>query len=432
MKKLLALLMAALVLFAMPLPCARAEEEGPVPPVTEAPGETAPPIEPTDAPAPAATPVPSEEPIPTAAPYAGEDPTPTPTPEQTEAPDPTPAPEQTEAPDPAPTPEQTEAPDPAQTPEPSERPSDQPSYGKSLKYWMKQRESITLQGDLREDILIIARSQLGYSADSTCYEENAAGSKRYYTCYGDWIGSKYCDWCDAFVSFCIFFAGNEQYPLDASCTRHMLRLKEAGYWREWNCYVPKKGDIVFFAMGKGNIYPNHVGLVEEVLPGADGQPGRLVTIEGNQRNPDGKTACVRRMVRDLDSVVGYGTYEKGKTYAQACTVRSDGRIVIDEDSIYFAEKPTVEAMEFMGMVGTPYYAYWFPEASETDMDSETEPIDEPQEAGPEAEPDGATQPETPVNPRFDDNTSALPRNGTKPKLPRASEIRRDLGVDNRD
>ena len=105
MKKLLALLMAALVLFAMPLPCARAEEEGPVPPVTEAPGETAPPIEPTDAPAPAATPVPSEEPIPTAAPYAGEDPTPTPTPEQTEAPDPTPAPEQTEAPDPAPTPE---------------------------------------------------------------------------------------------------------------------------------------------------------------------------------------------------------------------------------------------------------------------------------------------------------------------------------------
>ena len=412
MKKLLALLLAALVLLAMPLPRVRAEEEDPpvVPQVTEAPGETAPPVQPTDAPAPAATPVPvsSEEPTPAATPDAGADPTPTQTPQQ------------------------TDDPDPSQTPEPSEGPSDQPCYSKSLKYWMKQRGSIELKGELREDILSIARSQLGYSADSTCYEENDAGVKRYYTCYGDWIGSKYCDWCDAFVSFCIFFAGNEQYPVEASCTRHMLYLKEAGYWREWNCYVPKKGDIVFFAMGKDASFPNHVGLVEEVLPGADGQPGRLVTIEGNQRNPDGKTACVRRMIRDLDSVVGYGTYEKGKTYAQTYTARSDGHAVIDENSIYFVEKPTVEAMEFMGMVGTPYYAYWFPEGAETDTDSATEPEGEPQEAGPEAEPDGALQPETPSTPHVDDNTSALPQSGTKPKLPRASKIRRDLGVDNRE
>ena len=372
MKKLLALLLAALLLLSMPLPRARAEEEEPVeaPPAAQTPADPDPTAAPTAAPAATAAPVETEEPAPTA--------------------ETTPAP--TAAPAPAEEPEPTE--EPEETPETS---NDHPRNSKSLKYWEKQRASITLTGELREDILIIAQSQLGYSADSTYYEESSSGKKRYYTRYGDWYGTKFCDWCDVFVSFCIFYAGNETYPAESSCGRHMLNLKREGYWREWNSYVPEKGDIVFFSFKSENTMPTHVGLVEEVIPAEDGKPGQLVTIEGNQRNPDGKTPCVRRMVRDLDSVVGYGTYERGKTYPEAYTVRSNGFTIIDEDSIYFVEYPTKAAMAFLGLVNSRYYAHWFPEesAAEEEAQEEMDPLTYPI---PEYEPEAVPQTEEAESP----------------------------------
>ncbi len=243
-----------------------------------------------------------------------------------------------------------------------ERPHDRPRQEKSLEYWEKERANYPLTGDLREDILIIARSQLGYSADSTCYVEDDAGRRKYYTRYGAWDGAMYSEWCDMFVSFCIYYAGNESYPKDSSCGRHQLRLKSAGYWREWNSYVPRKGDIVFFTINTDKAMPNHVGLVEEVIPAEGNQPGQLITIEGNMGNPDGGTPCVRRMVRSLNSVVGYGTYEQGKVYPEEYTARSNGYHIIGEDSVYFVEYPTWEALEFLGLIDSQYGAYWFPEA----------------------------------------------------------------------
>ena len=398
MKKLLALLMAVLVLLSMPLTRARAEEEGPAadPPAAETPAPTAEPTaEPT--PEPTATPTPTAEPI--------FEPTAEPTPEPTEESTPVPAPEETPA-------LAEEPPILAEEPEgPQEGSADQPRYTKSLRYWERQRATVTLTGELREDILIIARSQLGYSADATYYEETETGKKRYYTRYGDWYGSKFCDWCDAFVSFCIYYAGNETYPMELSCTRHMMNLKQQGYWREWNSYVPQKGDIVFFLANKDGNMPAHVGLVEEVIPAEDGKPGQLITIEGNQRNPDGKTPCVRRMVRDLDTVIGYGTYEKGTVYPEGYSLRSQGYLVIDETSPHFVEAPTKEAMAFLGMVNTRYYEYWFPENAEDEADVEV--AEEPEEdlapePAEEPEKDPAPEPEPEPEPQTDEPVDALP------------------------
>ena len=209
-------------------------------------------------------------------------------------------------------------------------------------------------------MLTIARSQLGYSADPTCYEEDEDG-RHYYTRYGAWDGATFNNWCDSFVSFCIFYAGNTAYPGESSCRRHMFALKEAGYWREWNAYVPQKGDIVFFSAPAQYPLPVHVGIVEEVLWGENGEPNRLATIEGNQRNPQGETACVRRMVRLLDDVIGYGTYTVGTVYPAGLSYRTDGHQTIEPDSPYFVEYPTKKALRFLGLENTPYYAYWFPD-----------------------------------------------------------------------
>ena len=393
MKKLLAFLMAALILFSLPLFCVRAEEE-PAPDASASvgPSEPADPAEPPavqDEPAPTEPPAgqETEEPVPTPSPEEPSEPEPTEEPVPTPFPEEPSEPEPTEEPVPTPSPEEPFEPEPTEDPAegeegPDEKPHDQPRWSKSLKQWEKDRESISLTGDLREDILIIARSQLGYSADSTCYEVTEAGRKRYYTRYGDWYGTKYCDWCDVFVSFCIHYAGNDSYPKESSCARHMINLKRTGYWREWNSYIPKKGDIVFFnfKMNENNMMPTHVGLVEEVIPAEDNKPGQLITIEGNQRNPEGKTACVRRMVRDLDAVVGYGTYEEGKTYPEAYTVRSNGWTIIDENSSLFVEHPTREALQFLGLLDSRYYQYWFPEeaAEEKEAEAEAEPEKAPE------------------------------------------------------
>ena len=146
----------------------------------------------------------------------------------------------------------------------------------------------------------------------------------------------------------------------------MMALRRTGYWREWNSYVPKPGDLVFFDFKSKNGSPTHVGIVEKVIEPEDNKPGQLITIEGNQRNSNGTTPCVRRMTRNLKNVVGYGVYKEGRTYPETNTIRSNGWTIIDENSRYFVEYPTWEAMEFLGFLNSRYYDYWFPEASETE------------------------------------------------------------------
>ncbi len=268
---------------------------------------------------------------------------------------------------------------PAETaaPESTPKPHDKPKRSKSLEYFLKEElPALPLTGNLREDILTVARSQIGYSADRTCYEETESGRKRYYTRYGEWDGATFSDWCDMFVSFCVYFGGARDYPCDSSCSRQARRLKTGGYWREWNCYMPKKGDLVFFAFNKGSRMPTHVGIVEQVIPGEGNEAGKLITIEGNVSNPKGITSCVRRMERTLECVVGYGTYEKGKVYDETYSYRPDFWEVITEDSPSFIDYPKAEVLQFLGMYGTRYYEYWFPEAQEAPVTEEALPAAE--------------------------------------------------------
>ena len=278
------------------------------------------------------------------------------------------------------------------------RSPNKPTWEKSLDCWEQEElPSLTLTGKLREDVLIIARSQLGYSSDRNCFRKDKAGNKRYYTRYGEWEGAIYGDWCDTFVSFCVHYAGKTDYPKESSCARHMFQLKADGYWREWNSYIPKPGDLVFFAIGKGSVAPNHVGIVEKVMRGEGNEAGKLVTIEGNMRNPEGGTSCVVRTTRTLQEVVGYGTFEIGKPYPKEYTVRSSGWEIIGDDSIYFIEYPKEEVLRFLGLYDTRYYRYWYPQES-AEAETEEEQLAASDNGLKPPETDAQTTPKPPETP----------------------------------
>ena len=69
--------------------------------------------------------------------------------------------------------------------------------------------------------------------------------------------------------------------------------------------------------------------------------------------------------------------------------------IIDRDSPHFVEQPTREALRFLGLENTPYYANWFPEDSE---EAEAQAASEAEAGSPEelAEADAAAS-EAPVD-----------------------------------
>ncbi|MBQ7278546.1 MAG: CHAP domain-containing protein [Clostridia bacterium] len=349
MKKAVSMLLCVLLTLTVFLPAARAEEGEGTPAPSPAPEVQA---SPTPTPAqPSATPEPSASAAPSAdsssEPEKETDPTPAATAEAT--------PEAAVQPTPQPT---------VYAWEEEPEPTDGPEYERSLAFWEEEYPALLMDfsGIIREDVLRVAQSQIGYSADPRFTRTDEDGTVRKYTRYGEWLHHPFGEWCDMFVSFCASYGcAGEDYPVESSCHRHMQKLREAGYWREWNNYIPQPGDLVFICMDEDRHTPNHVGVVEEVLIDEQTGVGTLVTIEGNMTNFVGRTACVRRETRDLSKVIGYGTYDKGTVYsAELKSRRSDGKWVIDEDSPFFVDYPTREALLFLGLAGSSYFNYWFP------------------------------------------------------------------------
>ena len=240
---------------------------------------------------------------------------------------------------------------------PSGNPGESPRYELSLRKWLMEKdELIVISGDLWDDILTVARSQVGYVADDTFCDENGA----LYTRYGEWYGWKHASWCDMFVSFCVYFAGLIDYPFEASCQRHMFNLKEAGYWRGWNNYIPKPGDIVFMNLRDKSVgMPTHVGIIEEVVPATATHPAYLKTIEGNIRTKQSGSG-VGREIRYIEDVVGYGTYEEGIRLEGTYSYHfGDSRDIAIVGTDMFTDYPTVEALDFLGMGDTEYFDFFF-------------------------------------------------------------------------
>ena len=174
-----------------------------------------------------------------------------------------------------------------------------------------QIAKLSLGKNWRKNVLSIAESQIGYKESERNFEFDG-DAKKGYTKYGDWYGIKYGDWCATFVSFCVHYAGVEDYPIDCACQPWIRALgvnpadlDKPVYYHKASAYSPVPGDIIFYDWDAVDEYGNaiedyeeisrgilnadgnpitdadHMGIVYEVIEATDSSPARVRCIEGN-------------------------------------------------------------------------------------------------------------------------------------------------------
>ena len=262
--------------------------------------------------------------------------------------------------------------------------------------WEATLADVRLSESWPEDLLAVARTQLGYLESTTDFIIDADGRQKGYTRYGRWYGSEYADWCAMYVSFCLHYAGvpESAFPQEAGCGSWVRALQAHGLYRAPGEYTPQSGDIVFFDWQQ-NGQPDHVGILEKA------DAGSLIVLEGNSGN------SVRRnsyFAAD-GSICGYGSLNEAfKRYRQAQESEAP--------EIPETPAPDAEAVET-------------PEASaEPSLEPSAEPSVEPAEepsaepsVEPTVSPEAPEEPETSFEPEPSPETSVEPEETPEPVPP---------------
>lgn len=158
-----------------------------------------------------------------------------------------------------------------------------------------------LSGDQAQDVVSIARSQLGYS-------EGGDGG----TVYGAWWGKvtswgdyTYASWCAMFACWCANQAGAGQgvaYDRDCAVVQNFMNwLKRNGKTDTSFSSTPRPGDFIFFGYGST---PSHVAIVEKYDVDTN-----VVTFIGGNQSDQVKRCTVswsRSGLYGSQNVVGYG------------------------------------------------------------------------------------------------------------------------------
>lgn len=194
--------------------------------------------------------------------------------------------------------------------------------------WEKTMSNVSLTGVWADDIISIAKSQLGYKESTKNYIVADNGHMKGYTRYGEWYGDAYGDWCAMFASFCISYAGVEDFPLDANCVNWIKQLEDPQYdsYFRRDTYYPRPGDLIFFNIDSDG-GADHVGIVAEVIEKTDTEPAKVKTIEGNSENR------VQYVTYEMNNpiILGYGKLPENPNTANAeeqfvlAAVTSDGQ-----------------------------------------------------------------------------------------------------------
>ena len=224
----------------------------------------------------------------------------------------------------------------------AERPQSDPTADlETAEVWERSFGDLELSGIWAEDLVRVAKSQLGYCESSRNFDaiwnesRDSIGLKGW-TRYGAWYGYPYGDWCAMFVSFCLHYAGisEEDFPYDCGTITWVNSLKDLGMYAGAENYEPSPGDLVFFDR-EGDGLADHVGIVSE----ADPDSNCLCTIEGN------RTSTVEKFEYQLDNcqILGYGVLPKNmETEADSEEVGTDTGKREKSEKENSNEKPELE------------------------------------------------------------------------------------------
>lgn len=101
--------------------------------------------------------------------------------------------------------------------------------------WEKSISGVTLTGICSDDVIAVAKTQLGYSESASNYnvETDADGIEiiKGYTRYGAMYDNAYADWDAMFVSFCLKYAGvpQEDFPYEMTVSDFVEKLSDSKY-----------------------------------------------------------------------------------------------------------------------------------------------------------------------------------------------------------
>ncbi|MCD8217179.1 MAG: leucine-rich repeat protein [Clostridiales bacterium] len=170
----------------------------------------------------------------------------------------------------------------------------------------------SLSGEWGDDVVAVAKSQLGYTESTKNFTLADDGVTRQgYTRYGAWAGNEYGDWDAMFASFCLHYAGisTSDFPEGTGANAWAVKLQKSGLYEDASDYIPGAGDLVFFdTNGDGKI--DHVGIVTDVNEGS----GKLTAIEGDySANAEAADAvCANSYALSSSSIIGYGNLYAAK------------------------------------------------------------------------------------------------------------------------
>lgn len=199
--------------------------------------------------------------------------------------------------------------------------------------WENTFSKVELSGDYREDVMAIAKTQLGYKESEKNYKVDENGDAKGYTRYGAWYGDKYGDWDGMFVSFCLDYARVELPDGGKTCADWIrsLSAKECARYHDAKDYAPKQGDIVFLDSDKDG-QADRMGFVAELTKATEEKAAGIKTIEGDS---DDSVQYVEYEQADK-KIIGYGqipeksdkttiAYE-GKDYTVSVSYEKEAKI----------------------------------------------------------------------------------------------------------
>ncbi|MBQ1903253.1 MAG: hypothetical protein II168_02700, partial [Ruminococcus sp.] len=182
--------------------------------------------------------------------------------------------------------------------------------------------------NVRENIALIAQSQLGYSESKTNFHIADDGeTKNGYTRYGQWYGSPYGEWNSLFTYFCMYYAGvdRQSVPYGSGTAAWASELEKKKLVQSIKDTTLQKGDVILIDTDLDDKADRSAVVTQ--MTEKDGKK-LIETIEGNV---DGKVAQSTYQLDDkhligcvkLDGAAGEMLFEQVSASGVKVTAKAD-------------------------------------------------------------------------------------------------------------
>ena len=190
--------------------------------------------------------------------------------------------------------------------------------------WEMTLADLTRGPTTRENVILVAQSQLGYTESQLNFQVDTNGVRRGITRYGQWYGNPYGDWSAMFVSFCLSYAGADDAPCNAGPEAMRLEWEAAGMYSPAADTVPIVGNLVFLAKDTEQGTAKSVAIITGLEETA------ITVIEGDL---DGTVAETQYSLED-PAILGYGIVPNGEPIMLMAASRSFAKTISYNTNIF--------------------------------------------------------------------------------------------------